>query len=192
MDESRKAPRIEIQDIDHLGIVAGIVDEIGLVEEIDQKLGTHPQEHVSPGQTVKAMILNGLGFLSAPLYLFGEFFRQGHRASTRSGNQTTTPQRRSAGKGIGQAFRGRPHRTLRRSRWQSRTAFRRFYKERLPGLHLFPSAWRVRYRRRRRSRRDPHHPRLLPRPSTRPQAVRSGPDEHERRWDPLVFAGSRW
>jgi transposase len=74
MDESRKAPRIEIQDIDHLGIVAGIVDEIGLVQEIDQKLGTHPQEHVSLGQVVKAMILNGLGFLSAPLYLFGEFF----------------------------------------------------------------------------------------------------------------------
>ena len=74
MDESRKAPRIEIQDIDHLGTVSGIVDEIGLVEEIDQKLGTHPQEHVSLGQAVKAMILNGLGFLSAPLYLFGEFF----------------------------------------------------------------------------------------------------------------------
>lgn len=74
MDESRKAPCIVAQDIDHLGIVAGIVDEIGLVEEIDQKLGTHPQEHVSLGQAVKAMILNGLGFLSAPLYLFSEFF----------------------------------------------------------------------------------------------------------------------
>jgi transposase len=73
MDES-KTPRIEVQDIDHLGIVAGIVDEIGLVEEIDRKVGTHPQEHVSPGRAVKAMILNGLGFLSAPLYLFGEFF----------------------------------------------------------------------------------------------------------------------
>ncbi len=74
MDESRKAPCIVAQDIDHLSIVAGIVDEIGLVEEIDHKLGTHPQEHVSPGQAVKAMILNGLGFLSAPLYLFEEFF----------------------------------------------------------------------------------------------------------------------
>ena len=74
MDESRKAPHLKVQDIDHLGIVAGIVDEIGLVEEINQQLGTHPQEHVSPGQAVKAMILNGLGFLSAPLYLFGEFF----------------------------------------------------------------------------------------------------------------------
>jgi hypothetical protein len=57
MDESRKAPRLETQDIDHLGIVAGIVDEFGLVEEIDQKLGTHPQEHVSLEQAVKAMIL---------------------------------------------------------------------------------------------------------------------------------------
>src|SRR3954470_17805307 len=67
-------PQIEVQNIDHLGIVAGIVDEIGLVEEIDQLLGTHSQEHVSPGEAVKAMILNGLGFLSAPLYLFEEFF----------------------------------------------------------------------------------------------------------------------
>jgi transposase len=69
-----KALQIEVRDIDHLGIVAGIIDEIGLVEEIDRKLGTHPQERVSPGRATKAMILNGLGFLSAPLYLFGEFF----------------------------------------------------------------------------------------------------------------------
>jgi len=74
MDESGKTPRIEVQDIDHLGIVAGIIDEAGLVDEIDRTIGTHPQEHVSSGQAVKAMILNGLGFLSAPLYLFEEFF----------------------------------------------------------------------------------------------------------------------
>ena len=74
MDEHAQQLRIEVQDVDHLGIVAGIVDEIGLVEEIDRQLGTHPQEHLSCGQAVKAMILNGLGFLSAPLYLFEEFF----------------------------------------------------------------------------------------------------------------------
>src|SRR5215216_413676 len=73
-EESGKAPQIEVRDIDHLGIVGGIIDEIGLVEEFDRKLGTHPQERVSPGRATKAMILNGLGFLSAPLYLFGEFF----------------------------------------------------------------------------------------------------------------------
>src|SRR5215210_3689103 len=74
MNGSSKAPRIEVQDVDHLGIVAGIIDEAGLVEEIDRRVGTHPQERVSCGQAVKAMVLNGLGFLSAPLYLFEEFF----------------------------------------------------------------------------------------------------------------------
>jgi hypothetical protein len=59
---------IRVQDLDHWGIVAGICDEMGLVEQIDRLLGTHPQEVISPGQVVKAMILNGLGFVSAPLY----------------------------------------------------------------------------------------------------------------------------
>ena len=54
--------------------MAGIIDEMSLVEEINQLLGTHPQEIISPGQVVKAMILNGLGFISAPLYLFEKFF----------------------------------------------------------------------------------------------------------------------
>ncbi len=74
MDETANVPRIEVQDIDHLGIVAGIIDETGLVEEIDRRVGTHPQERVSCGQALKAMVLNGLGFLSAPLYLFESSF----------------------------------------------------------------------------------------------------------------------
>ncbi len=65
---------IQVKNIDHLGIVAGIVDQIGLVEEIDRQIGQHPQQIISTGQVVKAMILNGLGFVSAPLYLFSEFF----------------------------------------------------------------------------------------------------------------------
>jgi hypothetical protein len=32
MDEHVQQLRIEVQDVDHLGIVAGIVDEIGLVD----------------------------------------------------------------------------------------------------------------------------------------------------------------
>ena len=66
---------LEIHDIDHLGIIAGIVDEIGIVEIINGLLGTHPQEEVSAGHVVKALILNCLGFLSAPLYLFSQFFQ---------------------------------------------------------------------------------------------------------------------
>jgi transposase len=65
---------IDVQDIDHLGLIAGIVDEIGIVEIINRLLGTHPLEEVSAGHVVKAMILNCLGFLTAPLYLFSQFF----------------------------------------------------------------------------------------------------------------------
>jgi transposase len=65
---------IDVQDIDHLGLIAGIVDEIGIVEIINRLLGTHPLEEVSAGHVVKSMILNCLGFLTAPLYLFSQFF----------------------------------------------------------------------------------------------------------------------
>jgi len=66
---------IRVQTLNHLGIIAGLIDEIGLVEQIDQLIGRHPKERVSAGQVVKAMILNGLGFVSAPLYLFERFFQ---------------------------------------------------------------------------------------------------------------------
>ena len=65
---------IEIVNLDHLGIVAGVIDEMELVEEVNKKVGLRVKEAVSPGQVMKAMILNGLGFLSAPLYLFENFF----------------------------------------------------------------------------------------------------------------------
>lgn len=54
--------------------MAALVDEIGLAELTDELLPPHPLNHISPGQVLKAMILNGFGFVSAPLYLFSEFF----------------------------------------------------------------------------------------------------------------------
>lgn len=69
-----EAAEIQVMNLDHLGLVAGIIDEIGLVEQIDQLLGQDNREKVSAGLVVKAMILNGLGFVSAPLYLFSRFF----------------------------------------------------------------------------------------------------------------------
>lgn len=63
-----------IEDLDHLGLVAGVVDQIGLVETINAQLGSYEDECVSAGVVLKAMILNGLGFVSAPMYLFSRFF----------------------------------------------------------------------------------------------------------------------
>jgi transposase len=65
---------IKIENIDHLGIVAGLIDEVGIVDIINEKLGVDKREKITSGQTVKAMILNGLGMISRPLYLFSQFF----------------------------------------------------------------------------------------------------------------------
>lgn len=65
---------LEIKNLNHLGIIAGIIDEIGIVEIINEQLGTDKKEIVSPGVIVKSIILNGLGFVSKPLYLFPQFF----------------------------------------------------------------------------------------------------------------------
>jgi Domain of unknown function (DUF4277) len=46
---------VEIQNIDHLGIVAGIVDSIGLVEIINDLLGVEEEEEkVNSGNVVKS------------------------------------------------------------------------------------------------------------------------------------------
>ncbi len=67
-------PEIKVKDIDHCGIIAGIIDEMGLVEEIEQMIPQHGNQIVTTGKAVKAMILNGLGMISSPLYLVERFF----------------------------------------------------------------------------------------------------------------------
>ena len=47
---------------------------IGIVELINQKLGVDNREKIATGQVIKALILNGLGMVSRPLYLFSQFF----------------------------------------------------------------------------------------------------------------------
>ena len=61
--------------LDHLGLVAGMVEELGIVEVIDQATKQDPEMHiVTAGHAVKAMILNGLGFVNQQLYLVPHFF----------------------------------------------------------------------------------------------------------------------
>ena len=61
-----KIENLNIKDLDHLGLVAGIIDEMGLVEIINEEVGTHPQEKLSVDTIVKAMVLNCLGCVNAP------------------------------------------------------------------------------------------------------------------------------
>ena len=61
------------KSLDHLGIVAGVCKEIDLVETINNIIGVDPQQKVSTGDAVMAMVINALGFVSKPLYMFPEF-----------------------------------------------------------------------------------------------------------------------
>jgi transposase len=63
------------QILDHLGLVAAMFDELGIGDVIDQAICQDTSKRqVSVGQAVKAMILNGLGFVNQRLYLVPYFF----------------------------------------------------------------------------------------------------------------------
>ena len=62
-------------NLDHLGLVAALYDELGIGTLIDSLIPQDlEQRHVSIGQAVKAMVINGLGFTQSPLYLTPQFF----------------------------------------------------------------------------------------------------------------------
>jgi transposase len=63
----------ETKRLDHLGIVAGICHEIGLVKRINEMLPTPSGRKVSCGTATLAMILNGLGLTGRALYLMPEY-----------------------------------------------------------------------------------------------------------------------
>ncbi len=65
----------EIKNLDHLGLIAAQFDDLGLVELIDSMVPQDKEKRtVSLGQSVKAMVINGLGFANHTLYLMPEFF----------------------------------------------------------------------------------------------------------------------
>ena len=63
------------KNVDHLGLVAGMFDEIGIGDIIDRACGEQAKnKNLTFGQCVKCMILNGLGFVGRTLYLYSEYF----------------------------------------------------------------------------------------------------------------------
>lgn len=65
---------MQTKNLDHLGLVAGICEQMQLVEQIDAFF-PNPSRKVTVGEATKAMILNALGFVSKPMYLTVDFFR---------------------------------------------------------------------------------------------------------------------
>lgn len=65
---------ISTYTLNHFGIVAGTCRELQIAETVDALIPPDPQQKVSVGQALVAMIINGLGFSNRRLYLFPQFF----------------------------------------------------------------------------------------------------------------------
>src|SRR2546428_3847718 len=65
---------VHVERLDHLGLSAGMIKDLGLIRMIDTRLVPDEQEEITPGEAVAGMILNGLGFANRPLSLTPQFF----------------------------------------------------------------------------------------------------------------------
>ena len=75
-------PTYRSQVLDHLGLVAGMFDELGIGDILDQATHQNPEmRDLTVGEAVKAMVLNGLGFINHALYLVPRFFQ--HKPTSR-------------------------------------------------------------------------------------------------------------
>lgn len=48
----------EVKRLDHLGIVAGVIKDLKIIEMIDERLKAYEGETLSAGETVAGMIIN--------------------------------------------------------------------------------------------------------------------------------------
>lgn len=66
---------LSIKRLDHLGLVAGMCDELGLVEYMDKHLPCGIDKKLSYGTLIKGMLLNGLGYTAQPLHMYPEYMK---------------------------------------------------------------------------------------------------------------------
>jgi len=65
---------LRVECLDHFGLIASVIKDLGLIAMIDARLVPDAQEALTPGEAVAGMIINGLGFANRPLSLTPQFF----------------------------------------------------------------------------------------------------------------------
>jgi transposase len=65
---------IGVERLDHLGVIASVIKDLGLIDMINARLVPDAQAGLTPGEAMAGMILNGLGFANRPLSLTPQFF----------------------------------------------------------------------------------------------------------------------
>jgi transposase len=72
-DEELPASKV----LGHLGLVAGMFEELEIGDRIDEHIAQDFEEReISVGQAVKALVVNGFGFVQQRLYLTPQFFER--------------------------------------------------------------------------------------------------------------------
>ena len=66
---------LNIKNLDHLGLVAGLCQEVGISQIIDKLIPSAANDKIiSTGKCLEAMILNGLGFTGRTLHMYSQYF----------------------------------------------------------------------------------------------------------------------
>ena len=65
---------LRIERLDHLGVMASVMKDVGLIDMINARLVPDEQAVITPGEAMTGMILNGLGLANRPLSLTPQFF----------------------------------------------------------------------------------------------------------------------
>jgi transposase len=74
MTPKKPAMKITTNSLDHLGLVAGVFDRLGISEVIDDAIPKNREHKLPHSAIIKGLILNGLGFVERRLYIFPSYF----------------------------------------------------------------------------------------------------------------------
>ena len=66
---------VKVERIDHLGIVAGVIQDLGVIEMIDIRIPPDEREDITTGEAAAGVIINGLGFSHRPISMTPQFFQ---------------------------------------------------------------------------------------------------------------------
>lgn len=67
--------KLSTLSLDHLGLVAGIFDELNISEVIDNAIPKTRDYKLPHSAIVKGLVINGLGFAERRLYIYPTYFK---------------------------------------------------------------------------------------------------------------------
>jgi len=66
--------KVHVERLDHLGVLASVIKDIGVIDMMNARLVLDQQAVLTPGEAMAGMMLNGLGFAHRPWSLTPQFF----------------------------------------------------------------------------------------------------------------------